>query len=262
MALIYPKSIIGNGITKLNNPKTVAILTFMRHGHKDDVGSLTHIGHQQAKNRGIHTNNLGDNIILFHSGVERVRNTVRTMAAHLHLSTEQTETYELDEHILDYVVPSLHYLINPHAKSTYFSNWDKIDHTPENIEKRIEYFLSNEKSTEPNEHYGPLDMAKNIAKIIDTEIRFATLTDVNHRVNFVNGSHEPVLTSFIYYFLNDYKSNGPNTISDIGGTVDFAESFDIIVNHIINNDYEIELQFRNYTKKLDLESLRRFITID
>ena len=125
---------------------TTATLTFMRHGEKDDAGDLTGIGHLHAKKSGVKTDHLSGDVILFHSGVGRVRNTIRTIAAHLHLSEEQEELLELGDHIADYVVPDLHYLTNPNNKRAYFSRWDDIELNPTNIQVRMEEFLNYKKA--------------------------------------------------------------------------------------------------------------------
>ncbi len=243
-----------------DNKKPTAILTFMRHGEKADDGNLTHNGHHQAKDAGLKTDHLNDQIILFHSGVDRVKDTVRTMAAHLHLSESQEHLLELGENIADYVVPNLHYLKNPKNKGDLFSHWDNIEVTYANILNRIDNFLNLEdKSSEPDVYYSPTQMAKNIAIVIDTEVRFANLTDTKHRVNFINGSHEPVLMSFIYYFLSDYQPDSTDIIDDLGGPIDFAESFDIYIYQNNQEGFDLEFKFRHVQKTLDIIKLRNFI---
>ncbi|MEP7204922.1 MAG: hypothetical protein ABI716_01875 [Candidatus Saccharibacteria bacterium] len=245
----------------MDQEKTLtAVLTFMRHGEKDDTGALTHAGHLQAKQSGLTTVHLNGDIILFHSGVGRVKNTIRSMAAHLHLSEGQEELLELGEHIADYKVPTLHYSKDPKNNGEYFTHWDDIEHTPKNIQNRMDSFLSlGHDSTEPDMYFSPEEMARNIADIIDTEIRFANVTDSMHRVNFINGSHEPVLTSFIYYFLSDYAPQSTELIKSIGGPIDFAESFDIYIWQVRGRAQEIEFRFRDISKTLILDSLRQFI---
>ena len=61
----------------------------MRHGEKDAGGKLTDTGTYQAKLRGVSTKNLDGVVLLFHSGVGRVQDTVRTMAKHLHMSDKK-----------------------------------------------------------------------------------------------------------------------------------------------------------------------------
>ena len=245
-----------------DNKKPTAILTFMRHGEKADDGNLTYNGRYQAKDAGLKTNHLNDQIILFHSGVDRVKDTVRTMSAHLHLSESQEHLLELGENIADYVVPNLHYLKNATNKGDLFGHWDDIEFTYANILNRIDNFLNLEdKSSEPDVYYSPVRMAKNIATVIDTEVRFANITDAKHRVNFINGSHEPVLMSFIYYFLSDYQPDSTAMIDDLGGPIDFAESFDIYIYQNSQNDYELEFKFRHIQKPLDINQLRKFIDL-
>lgn len=242
----------------IGEPSPSAILTFMRHGEKDDSGNLTHAGRLQAKNSGFGVNHLNGEIILFHSGVDRVRETVRTMAAHLHLSKYQEEMLELGENITEYIVPDLHFLINPKNKGVYFSDWDNISHDKDSVISRIENFLSMNNSIEPDIFYSPKKMAKNVARIIDTEIRFANLTDSSHKVNFVNGSHEPVLMSFLHYFLNDYHPSSAKSIRELGDPIDFAESFDISIYSKNKDEFVVNFSFRDIKRTIDMEKLRKF----
>ena len=106
----------------MNEGDITAILTFMRHGEKNSDGALTHTGHRQARRAGMRTHMLNGDIMLFHSGVGRVKDTVRAMAANLHLSEGAEEQLELGEHIVDYVAPNLHYLINPAVKGEFYQH--------------------------------------------------------------------------------------------------------------------------------------------
>ncbi len=63
--------------------KQTALITFMRHGQKDKSGSLTDVGLEQAQSRGVATKNLDGDVLLFHSGVGRVRDTIMTMAQNI-----------------------------------------------------------------------------------------------------------------------------------------------------------------------------------
>lgn len=236
-----------------------AQITFMRHGEKSEEGALTDTGFDQARRAGLATTHLtGSDLLLFHSGVGRVKDTVRTMAANLHLSMEEQGSYELGEHIVDYVVPDLHYLIDPTKKGEYFAHWDDIELTEENIRRRMIEFLSVD-NPDPEYGYGARQMAQHVAKMIGIQVRFANMTDIQHKVQAVNGTHEPVIMGFLYYFLNDFAPSKPAEFLDsIGGSIDYTESFHINVWHSSRHDFEVELVFRDMRYSVDLDRLRAF----
>ena len=240
--------------------QATAILTFMRHGEKDDDGKITETGTVQARSAGIKANSLHGDIMLFHSGIDRVRQTIRHMAATLNLDEETEENIQLGEGIVDYISPNLQYLIDPIKKGEYFQHWDDIEMTTPNIAKRMDDFLAyGSESPEPKYCYSPRQMAQNIAIMIGTQVRFANLTDLSTVVNFVNGSHEPVLMAFIHYFINNYQPDGVSTIEKVGGTsIDFAEAFEVRVYHQSPTDFNVEFRFRDIVKEFDLEELRDF----
>lgn len=67
-----------------------AVITTIRHGAKDSNGELTSKGHLQGAKRGALTQYLEGNVILLHSGVGRVRNTLLSLANHLHLTNPES----------------------------------------------------------------------------------------------------------------------------------------------------------------------------
>lgn len=244
--------------------KTTALLTFMRHGEKDDSGNLTDRGFEQAKISGKHIKSLDGDILLFHSGVGRVRETIRSMAANLHLSPESVESYEAGKHIIDYVSPSLHYLRNMNQKGEYFAGWDKnIDlNDKSQTDERMRNFLKlDRKSPDLNrEAYSPREMAQNLAIMIGIEVRFANMTSQDRVVNFVNGSHEPVLMAFIHYFLHGCEPYGMDTISEVGGSIDYVESFNIEVTYLSDDpkDFIVTFRFRDIERRMNLDLIRAF----
>ena len=74
--------------------KLTAVITFMRHGQKDQDGNLTHQGKIQARKRGVALKGLGGNIILLHSGVGRVKESIRDAARYLNLTDYKEEELE------------------------------------------------------------------------------------------------------------------------------------------------------------------------
>ena len=227
----------------------------MRHGEKDAGGKLTDTGTHQAKLRGVSTKNLDGDVLLFHSGVGRVQDTVRTMAKYLHMSDKKEEFYESGRNIIDYVVPGLHFLVNHDSKGDYHSEWNANEGSDEYLKRFLELDW---RSPEPGVWYSPRQMAQNFAQIIGIEVRFANMTDMKHVINIFNGSHEPVLTAFLCYFFQDYNFKSAQFVDDFGGGVNFAESFEIALYNRTPTDFDVELTFRGVTKTLDLAATRRF----
>ncbi|MFZ1258528.1 MAG: hypothetical protein WAQ25_03605 [Candidatus Saccharimonas sp.] len=236
-----------------------AQITFMRHGEKSDDGSLTGTGFEQARRTGQATTHLeGGAIMLFHSGVGRVKDTVRTMAAHLHLGPGETGDYELGKNIVDYVAPNLHYLIDPTQKGDYFAHWDDIELNEGSIRHRMIEFLT-VNDPDPGFGFSAEKMARNIAQMIGIQVRFANMTDITQKVQFINGTHEPVIMAFLYYFINDFAPTDPAAFLDtIGGSIEYTESFDIATWHSSPTDFVVELEFRDTRYPIDLDRLRQF----
>ncbi len=238
--------------------RITAVLTFMRHGEKSNEGALTDTGHHQARRAGMKTQMLAGDIMLFHSGVGRVHDTVRAMAANLYLDEQAEEALELGEGIVDYIAPNLHYLLDPSIKGEFYQHWDDIELTPENIQRRMRDWLSYDwRSPEPGICFSPKQMAQNIAVMIGIQVRFANMTDLSSRVNFVNGSHEPVIMSFLHYFLGDFEPKN-TTIVERLGSLEYAEGFEAVVRHRSPRDFSVELRFRDIVKPVDLHALRAF----
>jgi len=222
-------------------------LIFMRHGEKDQEGQLTRTGLDQARRAGLAAQDIGGDVMLFHSGVGRVRDTIRTMAAHLDLTPDETASYELGSHIVDYVSPNLQYLVDPSQKGEYFAHWDEIEHTPHAFSERMKHFLAMDEP-DPGFAHSARKIAQNIAQMIGIQVRFANMTDLSHKVQFVNGTQEPVMMSFVYYFLNNFMPESVDFVDKIGGSVDYAECFTITVFHSSPREFEVVFRFRDVEK--------------
>lgn len=252
----FSESFCYNGVMNITQSPT-ALLTFIRHGEKDDEGKLTQNGFEQARKSGFMLPSLNSEIILFHSGVGRVKDTVRTTAAHLHLDETSEEHLELGEHIVDYVAPGLHFLVNPSNKGSYHNVWESAGHLPEAINNRMRDFLSlGVKSPEPDVWLSPKQMAQNVALMIGVEARFANMT--KSPVTFVNGTHEPIIMSFLHWFLHDFSPSDIDTVSEVGGSIDFAEGFEIFIENKDQYQPLVTLRFRNIERSVDLDAVRAF----
>ncbi len=242
--------------------KLTTIISTVRHGEKDDTGKLTELGEKQALETGLGIEHLKGDIVLLHSGVARVRKTLTTMA----LALQQLEYSEQsgDANRLgtfkDYTSHYLHYLYDPDNKGELFSHWDDINGDLEAEFVRMQKFLEQaDVSSEPEVYPSPREMAKRLARVIATEIDFATITIPEVRTNFINGSHEPVIMAFLYYFLQDFNPlSSFDFLKELTGTLGFAEGFEIKVFQNLIGKNTVMFKFRNKTLELDQNKLKDF----
>jgi len=237
-----------------------ALISTLRHGEKNNNGELTEQGIKQSTLRGISTKHLEGDIIIFHSGVDRVRQSVR--AAGQYLKVNDAEKIDLEKiiqehHLQDYVCPELHYLFNAKNKGIYFEGWDNINLTSD---ERMQQFLNQKDfSNEPEIYPSPKQMAQRLGRVLLTEVNFSGLTDYNFRTNFINGTHEPVVMSFLYYALNNFSAGSENFVTEVGGTVSFSEGFNFEVYQNPSQDLKVFMSFRDFYKEIDLKELQKFL---
>lgn len=225
-----------------------SLITSVRHGHKDDLGELTEIGIEQARKIGERIDYLAGETLLFHSGVGRVARTIEEIYKVKNVNPDKISSYE--SHFL-------HYLYNPQVKGNLFANWDNSLQDPE---LRINAFLSQGESTdEPDIYPSPKEMAVRFARVLITQIDFVTITIPDVMTNFINGTHEPVMMSFLYYFLNDYNPEKADGFADkIGGSIDFSEGFNVSVFQQVNMPTKLVFNFRDIEKDMNQNELRKF----
>lgn len=232
------------------------IISTVRHGKKHNDGSLLPEGKLQSAHRALDISHLAGDVILFHSGEARVRDTIQVIGGNIHKQTpaELENILETEHDLQDYVVPTLHFLKDRNNKSTYFANW--LDETNES---QLANFLD---GTIPDEAgYSSIEMARNMAQIIYTELQFSLLTSGDTKSNFINGSHEPVIMSFLYYVLEKFSptTSPQEFIKKVGGSVRYTEGFDVVVYQHADKPAEIELRFRNIIVPLYLKDLAKFL---
>jgi hypothetical protein len=237
-----------------------AVITTIRHGEKDSEGNLTSHGHLQGAKRGAKTHHLGGDIILLHSGVGRVRNTLISLANHIHLTDPDSikSLSDISSNYQEYTSHYLQYLYDQNQKGILFGTWDDL--VDLNLEdERINKFLGlKDKSTEPDIYPSPKQMALRLAKVILTQIEFATITIPETKTNFINGTHEPVIASFLYYFLQNFNPQNSDFIKEIGGTVEFSDGFDIYIYQNLQGNHKIVFKFRDLEKEIELSELKKF----
>jgi hypothetical protein len=90
------------------------------------------------------------------------------------------------------------------------------------------------------------------------QIREAVATPYTETLNIINGTHEPVIMTFLFYALNGFGPGGENFTREIGGTVKYSEGFDIHVYQKADNTFCCFLSFRQFFTELHLSELEAF----
>jgi hypothetical protein len=228
------------------------IISTVRHGEKNELGELTEQGAKQAMEKGLGIENLQRDIILLHSGVNRVKESLTWMAKSLLKDSGKGS-------FTDYTSHYLHYLFNSKNKGKYFVKWEEVNGNIEAELTRMKNFLELEStSTEPDIYPSPREMAVRIGRVIATEIDFATITIPEVRTNFINGSHEPVIMSFLYYFLQNFHPQHKEFFKLHNISLGFSEGFEIKVYQNLMGKNKAVLKFRDISKEIDQNKLKDF----
>lgn len=240
----------------MNIKYLIAIISFIRHGEKDDKGLLTQTGKLQATKRGEQLRYLDGNIKLFHSGVQRVKETVETINSVIKPKLQDGVNASATE------LKELHYELDIQNSSHYFSSWTgKVSTTESN--KRMQAYLNFKNETpEPERVPSPQQVAQRVGRLILKEIEEAITKPHLHHTNFINGTHEPVIMAFLFYALNDFKPGNSHFVEEVGGSINYTEGFDI--NIYISNTEKIQylIDFRGFLKELNVDKLRTFVSVD
>lgn len=246
----------------MNNYNTdlTAIISTIRHGEKDKMGNLTDRGVVQSIDKGKSNKHLRGDIVLLHSGSDRVRDTISSFAQYLGENNVETAG-RLTSSNLEYKSFTSHYLqylYDPSKKGKLFSEWDNVNGEIAEAKRMNDFLNQRDVSSEPEIYPSPKHLAIRLARVIATEIDFSTITTPEVRSNYVNGSHEPVITAFLYYFLQDYSPISNDFIGEIGGIVDFCEGFDIEIYQNIKSNNVVIFKFRDIVKEIDQGDLKKF----
>lgn len=239
-----------------------SLITTLRHGEKSNTGDLTENGIIQARRRGVQMESLKGDVLLFDSGSKRVKDTVESASSYLGYETKEELTQFIkSSHLQHYTSRLLHYLHNPEITGEYYSKWDKIEDNEDARIQRMNNFLKfGTKSPDEGIAFSPLKLAQNVTKLIVTQIDFSLVSEPTYRTNFINGSHEPVISAFIHFFLNDLDIDKTISSEWQGKSLDYTEGFEIKVYESFES-YGMTFTFRDFNKEIDLSELRKFIRI-
>lgn len=165
------------------------------------------------------------------------------------------ELFEIDDHIDN----RLHFLYDPKNKGTYFSTWGPESDDSKKT-KRMQDFLNLDiVSSDTGIAPSPREMAQRLFSLVLEQINAVISTPYHTRENFINGTHEPVLMSGIFYMLNYLKFGKPDFVEHIGGSVDFTEGFHINIYQRRNGEHILQFVFRDYMLDFTVADIENFI---
>lgn len=182
----------------------------IRHGEKSSDGNLTQKGAMQAALKAIEVDNLQGDIWLYHSGSSRVKDTVIALSRNIGISSQDFVDKDIYNKIIGLDATDvthlnvttieeskLHYLLDPKKKSEYFAPWSELLKDQEAAARAQNFLNFHDESPEPDVIPSPKGMAKRLMEVILKQLDEAKKTEYFQSINFINGTHEPVLMSFL-----------------------------------------------------------------
>lgn len=245
----------------------------VRHGEKDASGDLTMEGHRQSALKALALEHLGGHLHIYHSGADRVYRTVRMIKQLIKRSINEGygESFEkeviqcigacnLPEAQIDtHVRNELHFLFNPNSKGTYFSSWKDQPTREEAVQRAQELLNYTSHSPEASIVPSPKQMAQRVASLLLEQLHAALASSLNEKNNYINGTHEPVILSFIAYVFNNFRDPDNTFMQSIGNAIDFVEGFHIKGYQSEDGAYLLTCSFRNHMTTFTLEELEAFV---
>lgn len=248
------------------------IIDTVRHGEKNSTGALTKEGHRQAALKALVLEHLDGSIHIYHSGAERVQRTV-TMIKQLiqkNVSDAQKDTFsqEVDDcigactlgnlQVESHIRNELHFLYDPSNKGSYYSSWNEEPSREEATERAQKLLELDAKAPEVGISPSPKEMAQRVASLLLEQLEEALSTSIYEKNNYINGTHEPVILSFIGYALNNFSKPANDFMNSLGKAIDFVEGFHIKGYQSEDGQSLLTCTFRNTMFTFRLEELRAF----
>jgi hypothetical protein len=245
-----------------------ALLTIVRHGEKDSNGKLTDHGAKQAVAKGLDTFYLGGGVKLFHSGVDRVQKTTDMIGRFLPYTTRDVmnnpnreQEIEMSEQRFPLTaLEELHFDLDKKIQTTYFSPWN-FQLSEEQKNKLVQNYLEYEDVQPERGAPSPKSLARRLGYIVSQSITDAIQTPYDNKTNYVFGTHEPVIMAFLFYALHNFTPGNRTFTETVGGSVSFAEGFEIRVFQNEENEIRLFLFFRTYFTEFTLEELTSFTLV-
>lgn len=240
-----------------------ALLTVVRHGEKDHAGELTDFGAKQAFAKGLDIPYLGGKVQLFHSGVDRVKRTTEIISQSLPYSVTDVVTGKGPEQIQNIssypitALEELHFDLDRKIQTQYFSPWNETV-TQEAKDRLVQEYLEYEDIQPERGASSPKSLAQRLSFVLLQSISEAIKTPFDECINVVFGTHEPVIMSFLFYALNEFLPGPKSFVADVGGSVFYAEGFDIRIYQNEDGEYRAFLFFRTVFYEFTIEELSAF----
>lgn len=113
--------------------------------------------------------------------------------------------------------------------------------------------------------YSPVESASQIARRVDLYIRMTDRLRSDTKADLLNGTHDVLVASFLKEVIirerNGQRVTGFDTVEDIGGPVDFTESFDVFTRTDDVGVQSTTLFFRSQEYEIDMPRLLTLVGI-
>jgi hypothetical protein len=111
----------------------------------------------------------------------------------------------------------------------------------------------------------PVEAAAGIAKMVDNYSRMVERLNSGSEVDLINATHDLNLAAFLKEVLvreiDGRKVVGFDSVKDIGGALDFNESFEILIKTDLAGEKSLKLLFRGQEYEIDSERLQELVAM-
>lgn len=131
--------------------------------------------------------------------------------------------------------------------------------------KQINYYLDFKDQRPDPKTYSPVATASGIAKLVDRYIKMSEELNSRSNVDLVHATHDFNLAAFLRETLvreiEGKKIRGFQSIEEIGGSMDFNENFEIIINRKDQNNISAKISFRGLEYDLDMGRIKELVEV-
>jgi len=237
MIAISGKDITG-GLEKALDDDVVGVVTFVRHGEKDDKEDLTELGRKQARALGTNFKEIYD-----------AKNE-----GNLYLATSSSPTNRVYETVKEIMGVESKYnkpIIKDERLNADFKG-DVLDKYMEIFEKKGE---TKANDWYINSKYGQ-EVAENLAEFLESKkSKFEKIKDGGKKFHYIAGTHEIFTEAILKRVLIKDGKIGFDKVEEIGGTLGYAEP----VNFMLKRDGTYQINFRNEVYDVDMGELHKLV---
>jgi len=131
--------------------------------------------------------------------------------------------------------------------------------------KQMDYYLKFGDKRPDAETYSPVETASGIAKLVDRYVAMSDRLKPGSNVDLINATHDLNLVAFlkeaIIREIDGEKVRGFNSIKEIGGPIDFNESFEVLIDRRGKEEVEIKMIFRGQEYGIDMERVKELVEV-